>query len=326
MPESKNNAREINNIDVVIPVFNEAANLDALIERSINALKDRKYGFRLIFVDDGSSDNSVAVIEKWIVKNKKNIAVISLNRNYGQHAAITAGFESCTGDVVVTIDADLQNPPEGIPTMIDKMNEGDYDIVSTLRGGGRKDNCFRHLASSAKDYMVRKITDSNMRDSGCMLRAYRKEIIDVIIQCKERFIYIPVLADSFANKTAEIVVEHSERASGDSKYNVWKLMQLFFDILTGSSFMPLRFLTVFGGIMSVVSILFSILLIVLRLFHGAAWANNGVFTLFAILFFFIGIQFFIFGILGEYICRISMDVRKRPKYLVSFKKGNIENK
>ncbi len=314
---------EINSIDVVIPVYNEELNLDMLIERSTNALKDREYSYRLVFIDDGSADKSGDVIRKWIKIYPENITLISLNRNYGQHAAIIAGFESCTADVIVTIDADLQNPPEGIPMLIDKMKEGNYDIVGSLRGGGRKDNLFRKAASGAKEYLVRKITKSNIRDSGCMLRAYKKAIIDVVLKCNEKFIYIPVLANSFARKTTEITIEHSERSAGVSKYNAWKLLQLFFDILTGSTFMPLRFLTVFGGIMAVSSIFFALLLIALRIFFGAAWAGNGVFTLFGVLFFFIGVQFFVFGLIGEYICRISMDVRQRPKFLVGSKEGKL---
>jgi len=314
---------KINSVDVVVPAYNEELNLDALIERSINVLRDKEYFYRLIFVDDGSTDKSGDVIRKWIKNYPENIALISLNRNYGQHAAIIAGFESCTADVIVTIDADLQNPPEGIPMLVDKMKEGNYDIVGSLRGGGRKDTIFRKTASWAKEYLVHKITKSNIRDSGCMLRAYKKAIIDIVLQCNEKFVYIPVLANSFARKTTEITIEHSERAAGESKYNAWKLLQLFFDILTGSTFMPLRFLTVFGGIMAVVSIFFALLLIALRIFFGAVWAGNGVFTLFGILFFFIGIQFFVFGLIGEYICRISMDVRQRPKFIVGSKEGKI---
>lgn len=314
---------KINSVDVVVPVYNEELNLNAFIERYVNALKGRDYSCRVIFVDDGSSDKSADVIRRWIKKYPENITLISLNRNYGQHAAIIAGFESCTADVIVTIDADLQNPPEGIPMLVDKMKEGDYDIVGSLRGGGRKDSFFRKIASSAKEHLVRRITKSNIRDSGCMLRAYKKAIIDVVLQCNEKFIYIPVLANSFARKTAEITIKHSERAAGKSKYDAWKLLQLFFDILTGSTFMPLRFLTIFGGVMAVVSIFLALLLITLRIFFGAVWAGNGVFTLFGVLFFFMGIQFFVFGLMGEYICRISMDVRQRPKFLIGSKEGKL---
>ena len=314
---------KINSIDVVVPVYNEELNLNAFIERSVNALKGKDYSYRLIFVDDGSGDKSGDVVRKWIKQYPENITLISLNRNYGQHAAIIAGFESCTANVIVTIDADLQNPPEGIPMLVDKMKEGGYDIVGSLRGGGRKDSFFRKIASGAKEHLVRKITKSNIRDSGCMLRAYKKAIIDVVLRCNEKFVYIPVLANSFARKTTEITIEHSERAAGESKYDAWKLLQLFFDILTGSTFMPLRILTIFGGVMAGVSIFFALLLITLRIFFGAVWAGNGVFTLFGVLFFFMGIQFFVFGLIGEYICRISMDVRQRPKFLVGSKEGKL---
>lgn len=314
--------KQVNFVDIIVPVFNEEENLNLLLERTTKSLENVPYKYRIILVDDGSSDRSTDIIREWITKKPENIVLICLNRNYGQHAAIIAGFENCDADVIITIDADLQNPPEAIPTLVQKVQEG-YDIVYTTRGGGRKDNIFRRASSILKDYMVRKITRSNMRDSGCMLIAYRKEIIDVVLRCNERFIYIPVLANSFTKKTTEIVVEHAKRAYGESKYNFWKLLQLFFDILTGSTFMPLRFLTIFGGMMCIAGLSAGILLIILRLLFGSAWAMNGVFTLFGVLFFFVGVQFFVFGIFGEYICRISMDVRNRPKFVIASKEGNI---
>lgn len=315
--------KRINSADIIVPVFNEEGSLNLLLERITKSLENVSCKYRIILVDDGSIDQSVNIIREWITKKPENIALICLNRNYGQHAAIIAGFENSDAEAVITIDADLQNPPEAIPTLIKKLEEG-YDIVYTTRGGGRKDNIFRRMSSLLKDYMVRKITGSNMRDSGCMLIAYRKEIIEVVLRCNERFIYIPVLANSFTKKTTEIVVAHAKRAYGESKYNFWKLLQLFFDILTGSTFMPLRFLTIFGGIMSVAGLSAGILLIVLRLLFGSVWAMDGVFTLFGILFFFVGVQFFVFGIFGEYICRISMDVRNRPKFVIASREGNIK--
>ncbi len=316
------NETKIKSVDVVIPVYNEEGNLAPLTDRLLKAMQPVDYDFRLLFVDDGSSDSSVSIIRRWIEKYPKNIGLICLNRNYGQHAAIIAAFENCNADVVVTIDADLQNPPEAIPKLIEKVQEG-YDVVGSIRGGGRKDKLFRKTASFAKDHMVRKITNSNMRDSGCMLRAYRLNIVKAVLMCRERFVYIPALANTFAKRSTEIVVEHSERAAGESKYNVWKLMQLFFDILTGSTFMPLRFLTVLGGVMCMVSVCFGILLIFLRIVYGAIWGGDGIFTLFGILFFFVGLQFLAMGILGEYICRISMDVRERPKYFIMSKEGSV---
>lgn len=302
-----------------MPVFNESANINALIERLLKAMTPLSYAFRILLIDDGSSDNSVELIKKWIEKHPRNVALLCLNRNYGQHAAIIAGFEACKADAIVTIDADLQNPPEEIPRLLAKMEEG-YDIVGSIRKS-RRDNLFRKTASKIMNFLVRKLTKVNMRDYGCMLRVYRKEIINAMLQCGERFIYIPVLANSFASSATEIDVEHSERAAGTSKYNFWKLLTLFFDILTGTTFMPLRLLVFLGGMMCGISTLFGALLIILRIMYGSIWGAQGVFTLFAVLFFFVGVQFLAFGILGEYICRISMDVRQRPKYLIASKEG-----
>jgi len=309
----------VNSVDVVVPVYNESANIDALLERLLAALTPLPCAFRILLVDDGSADDSVELIRKWIAKRPENVALLCLNRNYGQHAAIIAGFEACKAEAVVTIDADLQNPPEEIPRLLAKMREG-FDIVGSIRKS-RRDNFFRKTASKIMNFLVRRLTKVNMRDYGCMLRVYRKGIIDAMLQCEERFIYIPVLANSFARTATEIEVDHAERAAGASKYNFWKLLTLFFDILTGTTFMPLRLLVFLGGLMCAASTLFGALLIALRLYHGSIWAAHGVFTLFAVLFFFVGVPFLAFGILGEYICRISMDVRQRPKYLIASKEG-----
>ena len=321
-PAGKAGTIEVGSVDVVIPIYNESDNIDALLGRSLQALSSAPYAFRLLLVDDGSSDDSVGKIRGWIAKEPGKIMLVRLNRNYGQHAAIIAGFEHCDADAVVTIDADLQNPPEEIPALIAKMQEG-YDVVGSVRRI-RKDNVLRRLASRTMNRLVRRLTKVNMTDYGCMLRAYHRDVIKAILQCEERFIYIPVLANSFATHSVEVMVEHHERAAGDSKYNYWKLFTLFFDILTGTTFMPLRLLTVLGVGMCGASAIFGALLLVLRFCYGTAWGAYGVFTLFGVLFFFVGIQFFTFGVMGEYICRISMDVRKRPKYLIASMEGAVK--
>lgn len=310
---------EVKSVDVVVPVFNEEANVDALLGRCVEALSKTSYKYRILLVDDGSRDGTVAKIMSWIDCHPDQVALVRLNRNYGQHAAIIAGFERCTADAVVTIDADLQNPPEEISRLLDKMREG-FDVVGSVRQG-RKDTLLRKVPSLCMNFLVRRLTRVEMRDFGCMLRAYHIGIVKAILSCSERFIYIPVLANSFARSAVEIDVGHSDRAAGESKYNYWKLFALFFDILTGSTFMPLRILTFAGVALSVASVFFGLFLIVLRLCFGAAWAVFGVFTLFGVLFFFLGIQFLAFGLLGEYICRIGMDVRRRPKYLVAWEDG-----
>jgi undecaprenyl-phosphate 4-deoxy-4-formamido-L-arabinose transferase len=298
---------------IVIPVYNEQQNLPQLLSRTLSACRPLERSFELILVDDGSSDVSAALISQAAEQEPEVVAVL-LNRNYGQHAAVFAGLCQACGNVVITLDADLQNPPEEIPSLLREIDAG-ADVVGTVRQN-RQDSWFRRKASAMVNWMVRQTTGVMMHDYGCMLRAYRRPIIDAMLQCQERSTFIPILANSFARKTAEIPVKHAERQAGESKYSLWKLVSLQFDLLTSMSTFPLRLLSVIGIAIATSGIGFGILLFILRVVFGADWAANGVFTLFALLFVFIGAQFVGLGLLGEYIGRIYHDVRARPRYFV----------
>ena len=301
-------------VSVVIPVFNEEVNLEELISRCLKVCEGMERPFEIILVDDGSTDGSPKEISKAAGHNIGKIVGVLLNRNYGQHAAVMAGFAESKGDIVVTLDADLQNPPEEIPKLIDKIEEG-FDVVGSIRVP-RCDTVFRRIASSMINKAVQRSTGIDMHDYGCMLRAYRRNIVDAMLKCHERSTFIPVLANSFARDTTEIEVHHERRSGGDSKYGLWKLINLQFDLLTSMSVFPLRLLNILGGIVSAVGVGLGILIIIMRLIYGTAWAAEGVFTLFAILFIFIGAQFIGMGLPGEYIGRIYQDVRARPRYFV----------
>lgn len=301
-------------VSVVIPVFNEEFNLEELISRCLKVCEGMERPFEIILVDDGSTDGSPRQISKAAGHNIGKIVGVLLNRNYGQHAAVMAGFAESKGDIVVTLDADLQNPPEEIPKLIDKIEEG-FDVVGSVRIP-RCDTVFRRIASSMINKAVQRSTGVNMHDYGCMLRAYRRNIVDAMLECHERSTFIPVLANSFARDTAEIEVHHERRSGSDSKYGLWKLINLQFDLLTSMTVFPLRLLNILGGIVSAVGVGLGTLIIIMRLVYGTAWAAEGVFTLFAILFIFIGAQFIGMGLLGEYIGRIYQDVRARPRYFV----------
>jgi len=180
----------------------------------------------------------------------------------------------------------------------------------------RRDTLFRKLSSRLVNRIVRQTTGVLMHDYGCMLRGYRRQVVDAMLECHERSTFIPVLANCFAGRTTEIEVQHAARTAGQSKYSLWKLISLQFDLLTSMTTFPLRLLTVFGGLIAVLGIGFGAFLLVLRFVYGADWAAEGVFTLFAILFFFVGAQFMAMGLLGEYIGRIYLDVRARPRSFV----------
>lgn len=305
---------DISKVAIVIPVYNEEESLPELIRRTDSAcrLLDREYD--IILVDDGSSDRSVELIQEAADQPDSHIVGVMLNRNYGQHAAIMAGFEIVDADLVITLDADLQNPPEEIPRLVAKADEG-FDVIGTVRKH-RKDSFFRRMPSAIINGGVRRATGVQMNDYGCMLRAYRRHIIDAMLQCHERSTFIPILANSFARKTTEIDVDHAEREFGDSKYSAMKLINLMFDLITCMTTTPLRLLSIVGSFIAGAGFLFAFLLIVLRLVNGPAWAGDGVFTLFAVLFIFIGAQFIGMGLLGEYIGRMYHDVRARPRYFI----------
>ncbi len=305
---------ESNMMSVVIPVFNEEANLEALIRRCLDACRQARRPFEIILVDDGSSDRSVEMLDEAAAAHPEAIVAVFLNRNYGQHAAIMAGFEQVRGEIVITLDADLQNPPEDIPRLAEAMDRG-FDVVGTVRAN-RQDTVFRRTASALINRAVRKATGVMMHDYGCMLRAYRGHIVRAMLMCHERSTFIPVLGNSFARKTTEIEVGHNARGKGDSKYNFSRLINLMFDLVTSMTTYPLRLLSISGAVVSALGIGFGVFLLMMRLLFGAQWAAQGVFTLFAILFIFVGAQFVGMGLLGEYLGRVYNDVRARPRYFV----------
>ncbi len=300
-------------LSVVIPVFNEKGNLPELIDRCLAACRKTGRCFEIILVDDGSRDGSGDIIAQRADGHAEMIAVI-LNRNYGQHAAIFAGLGQSRGEIVITLDADLQNPPEEIPNLVREMDRG-VDVVGTVRIN-RQDSIFRRSASALVNRIVRRTTGVMMHDYGCMLRAYRRPIVDAMRLCRESSTFIPILANSFAGSTAEIPVKHAPREKGKTKYSFLKLISLQFDLLTSMTTFPLRLLSFMGVVIATCGVGFGVLLMVLRFVYGATWAAEGVFTLFAVLFIFIGAQFIGLGLIGEYIGRIYHDVRGRPRFFI----------
>lgn len=300
-------------VAVVIPVYNEEANLPVLMQRIMPVMQGLGKSFEIIFIDDGSRDQSLQIL-KGFAQNTQ-VKVVELTRNYGQHAAIMAGFSITQAEIVITMDADLQNPPEEITNLVKVMEEGNYDVVGTIRKG-RKDSFFRILPSKIINMVARKITGVSMRDWGCMLRAYRRPVVQRMIQCHEHATFIPALATVFAKRVTEIEVAHEERYGGKSNYPLRKLINLQFDLVASFSDLPMKLIMYGGVLMSLLGVCFGTFLAIARLVYGARWAAEGIFTLFAVLFVFIGLQFFALGVIGEYIGRIYREVRKRPEYVI----------
>ena len=300
-------------LSVVVPVFNEEENLPELLTRLKAALEVLGRSYELVLVNDGSRDRSLELLRDAAARDP-HLVVIDFNRNYGQHSAVFAGFEAARGEIIVTIDADLQNPPEEIGKLVAKMDEG-YDVVGSVRVK-RQDSFFRRAASRLVNRVTSMATGVHLSDYGCMLRAYRRGVVRTLCQSKEISTFIPVLADMFAGRVTEVPVAHAERLKGQSKYSVWKLVRLQFDLMTSFSLWPLRFTMGFGVVMATASMLVAAVLIVGRIVEGHEWAVSGVFTLFAVMFFFVGVLLFAIGLLGEYTGRIYLEVRHRPRYVV----------
>ncbi len=299
-------------LSVIIPVYNEEEGLQALFDRLYPALDKLGIGYEIVFINDGSRDRSAAILREQFQLRSDVTRVILFNGNFGQHMAIMAGFEQSRGQQVVTLDADLQNPPEEIGKLLAKMDEG-YDYIGSIRNQ-RNDSWWRHVASRAMNNLRERITRIKITDQGCMLRAYDRGIIDAINSCQEVNTFIPALAYNFARRPTEVVVEHEERAQGVSKYSLYSLIRLNFDLMTGFSVVPLQLFSLVGMLTSVASAFFFVFLAVRRLIVGPE--AEGLFTLFALVFFMIGITLFGIGLLGEYVGRIYQQVRHRPRYLV----------
>ncbi|HKQ12849.1 MAG TPA: glycosyltransferase [Steroidobacteraceae bacterium] len=304
--------RPLPQISVVIPVFNEESCLPALIARLYPALDALHRPYECIFVDDGSTDRSVALLRETFQQRPHETRIVILRGNFGQHAAIRAGFERVRGDFIVTLDADLQNPPEEIAQLVARFDEG-YDYVGTIRQR-RRDAWWRRKASAAMNIVRRRISGIRMTDQGCMLRGYSRAIVSAINQSREVTTFLPALGSLYALRSIEIPVRHEERESGTSKYSLYRLVRLNFDLMTGFSLVPLQLFSMAGIVIAALSFLFVVYLAVRRLLIGPE--AEGVFTLFAIVFLMIGIVLFGIGLLGEYIGRIYLQVRDRPRYVV----------
>ncbi len=301
-------------VSIVIPVYNERENLPELVRRTLAAGRALGRPWELLLVDDGSRDGSTEMLTDFAQAYPGEVKALLLYRNAGQHNAILCGFANAHGDILITLDADLQNPPEEIGRIVAKMDEG-FDVVGSVRSD-RKDATFRKLFSGMVNLMVRHSTGVILHDYGCMLRGYRRQVVDAMLTCRERTTFLPVLANLFAKRVTEIPVSHAERSAGTSKYSFMKLINLQFDLLTCMTAGPLRLLSWMGLGISSLSIVFGALLLVLRFAYGSEWAGQGIFTLFAVLFFFVGAQFVALGLMGEYVGRIHSDVRERPRYIL----------
>ena len=303
-------------LTVVVPVYNEEAGLTALFARLYPALDALGVPYEVIFVNDGSRDRSAALLKDQFEARPDVTRVILFNANYGQHLAIVAGFERVRGTRVVTLDADLQNPPEEIGKLLAAMDRG-ADYVGGVRLA-REDRWWRRTASRLMNRLREDITHIRMTDQGCMLRAYSRSIVDAVAASREVSAYIPALAYTYAHRPVEVDVAHEERSAGESKYSLYKLIRLNFDLVTGFSLVPLQMFSMFGMLVSAAALVTYLIVIVERLII-AGW-HEGFATLWdrdILAFFLIGMLLFGLGLIGEYVGRIYQQVRARPRYTIA---------
>jgi undecaprenyl-phosphate 4-deoxy-4-formamido-L-arabinose transferase len=300
-------------VSVVIPVYNESANLRALWSRLEPVMRGCGRPWEVLFVDDGSADDSFKILQEIAAGASGRVRIVELARNFGQHSAILAGFRQCRGEIIVTLDADLQNPPEEIPRLLTAIDAGN-DVVGGWREQ-RHDHLYRRYASRLHNKLTSMIVGVPMHDYGCMLRAYRRHIVDTVVACDEKAAFVPALANSFARRVAEIPVGHDERQGGDSKYNLFRLAHLSLNLVTGFSMLPIQVVGVVGLVVSALAILLATVLIGHRVFYGPQ-QEGALWTLFALAFFILGFVLLAIGLIGEYVGRIYEEVRKRPTYIV----------
>jgi len=304
---------------VVIPVYNEETNTRLLIPQLKKVLDNRQKSYEIIFVDDGSSDNTSLVIEEEARKYPE-IKLIALRRNFGQTAAMSAGFDAAVGDVIIPMDGDLQNDPEDIPRLLEKIDEG-YDVVSGWRINRQDKFLTSTLPSNIANRLISLITKVYLHDYGCTLKAYRREVLQGIALYGEMHRFIPALASLIGVSVTEIPVNHRPRAHGKSKYNLSKTIRVILDLITVKFLLsyatkPIQIFGLLGLISIVGSFGLSVGVIYAKIRYDLLITNNSLFLL-TILFFILGVQFIAMGLLGEVIMRTYHESQGKPTYVIA---------
>lgn len=304
-------------ISVVIPVYNEEDNVWLLYDNLEPVLSKLGRNYEVILVDDGSKDSTYNKLRQLHEKNN-HFKVIKFRRNFGQTAAMRAGFDFASGGIIITLDADLQNDPEDIPKILEKMDEG-YDIVSGWRKN-RKDKVSRRFPSSIANKIISVLFRVRLHDYGCTLKAYRKEVLDNIELYGEMHRYIPAIASWMGVKVAEISVNHRARKFGKAKYGISRTIRVILDIITIKFLLtyskkPMQIFGLVGVFTSLVGFISTTYLIVERLFFNQPLSSRPLFIL-SIFMIFIGIQLITMGLLGEIMMRTYHEGTGKSTYVI----------
>jgi len=306
------------NLSMIVPIFNEEKNIVILYKELIHVLEELDQEFEIIFIDDGSTDQSFKILSK-LYKDDPRVIIISFRRNFGQTAALSAGFDHAKGDIIITLDADLQNDPKDIPKFLEKLHEGN-DLVNGWRFK-RKDPFFsRRLPSIIANKIISIVTGVKLHDYGCTLRAFRKEITESIKLYGEMHRFIPAIASGIGGSIAEIKVSHRARMFGKSKYGISRTIRVILDLITVKFLLsyatrPIQVFGLLGCGCGIVGFGMALYLTIQRQFYGISLANRPALLL-AILLIFMGLQFVTLGLLAELQSRTYHEAQNKPIYII----------
>lgn len=302
----------------MVPIYNEEENIPILYAEIKEVMDATTYTYEIIFIDDGSSDTSVSVLEGLSQKDV-NILVVALRRNFGQTAAMSAGFDHASGAIIITMDGDLQNDPHDIPAMVEKLNDG-YDVVTGWRHDRQDPFLSRKLPSMMANKLISWITGVSLHDYGCTLKAFRREVTENIRLYGEMHRFIPAIASGMGISFTEVKVNHRARRFGTSKYGISRTIRVVLDLVTVKFLLSYatRPIHVFGtvGVLSAgVGFVMALVMTLQRFFQGTPLADRPLLLL-AVLLLFMGVQFITMGLLAELVVRTYHESQKKPIYYV----------
>ncbi len=303
---------------IVVPIYNEEENIAPLYDRLAAALTPTGLDFEMIFVDDGSADHSFVRLKE-LASRDPRVKVIRFRRNFGQTAAMAAGFTESAGRVVVPMDGDLQNDPEDIPRLLATIEEG-YDVVSGWRKNRQDTFINRKLPSVIANYLISRLTGVHLHDYGCTLKAYRREVLDGINLYGEMHRFVPALASQVGARVAEMAVRHHPRLHGTSKYGISRTMRVILDLMTvkfllAYSTKPIQLFGKWGIYTLAVGGMSGAATLYMKFFEHVNMNRNPLLTLTAFLLF-MGVQFIVLGLLGELNARTYYEAQGKPTYVV----------
>jgi glycosyltransferase involved in cell wall biosynthesis len=307
------------NLSLVIPIYNEEENLSLLFDSIYNTMNALGQSWEVILVDDGSQDSSLSVLKEYAQKDADHVRVISFRRNFGQTAAIAAGLDYAQGEIIVLLDADMQNDPADIPMLLAKLDEG-YDLVSGWRKS-RKDNALtRNFPSMIANWIISRVTGVHLHDYGCTLKVYRRDVLEGFRLYGEMHRFIPVYASSVGAKITEMPVNHYPRKFGKAKYGLERTVKVILDLFTVKFLIsyaskPIYLFGGAGGFLMIVSTIIMFYLFMRRIFFMVAIGNSPLLQISA-MFFILGFQSILLGLIAELLVRTYHESQRKPTYTI----------